>query len=70
MKNCVRVWYEITFHNQGHNSVGDAKRVAGHAAVSTMIHGLCIYNGNHRTIGANLDIVCGEGLQMTSAVYF
>lgn len=41
--------------------MGDAERVARHAAVGAMVCWLDVDNGDHRTIGAEFDIICRTG---------
>lgn len=55
---CVMTEMWLTFDNQRHNGVGDAKRVARHTTVGTMIHRAGIGNGDNRTIIANFNIIC------------
>lgn len=60
---CARV-YMLTFDNQRHNGVGDAKRVASHTTISTVVGRAGVGNGKNRTISSNFDIICGKEQQI------
>lgn len=48
----------LTFDNQGHDGVGDAKRVARDAAVGTVVLRAGVEDGDDGTVRANFNIVC------------
>lgn len=47
----------FTFHDQRHDAVGDAERVAGHAAVRTLVLRLDAHDGDDGTVMAQFDVI-------------
>lgn len=50
----------VTFQDQGHDGVGDAEGVAGHAAVGALVLRLDVNDGDDGAVAAEFDVVCGQ----------
>lgn len=50
----------FTFHDHRNNRVGDAKWIARHAAVRTVVLWLNICDCDDRAITADFDVICSE----------
>lgn len=54
----------VTFDDQRNNGVGDAVEVARHTAVGTVVDRADIADGDNRTVGADLNIICRTQTQL------
>ena len=49
---------QLTFDDQRHDGVGDAERVARHAAVGAVVGGSSAADGHHRSVEVDFDVIC------------